>query len=157
MAAPATTGVDLMLLLSQVSHALQIELTAALEEVGLTPRSQCVLSQAMTGEHTQSRLAELSDLDKTTMVVTMDELEQAGYAERRPCPNDRRARVIAVTPEGERVVKEGRAIVGRVYDDVLSSLDVDARGAFVGALADLVGGRLATPAVCERSVRRRRA
>lgn len=156
MATPTTTGVDLMLLLSQVSHALQTELTAALEEVGLSPRAQCVLSQALAGERTQSQIAELSDLDKTTMVVTVDELEQAGYAERRPCPNDRRARIVAVTPEGERVVAEGRAIVARVYDEVLGTLDDDVRVAFLQGLVELSGGRLAEPAVCARSVRRRK-
>ena len=47
------------------------------------------------------------------MVVTMDALERAGLAERRPSPTDRRARIIAVTPAGEDVVERGEQIVTR--------------------------------------------
>ena len=36
----------------------------------------------MTGAYTQTELARLIGLDKTTMVVTVDELEAAGLAKR---------------------------------------------------------------------------
>ena len=54
----------------------------------------------MTGEFTQTEIARMVGLDKTTMVVTVDELEAAGLAERRPSSTDRRARVIEVTKDG---------------------------------------------------------
>jgi len=146
---------DLMLLLSQASHALQTELTAGLEALGISPRAQCVLSKAMQGEFTQSQLAEMSDVDKTTMVVTIDALERAGLAERRPSSSDRRARIISVTKAGERAVAEGQAIVDRIFDDVLSTLPAREREAFVRGLARLVEGRLSTPAHCDQPVRRR--
>jgi DNA-binding MarR family transcriptional regulator len=148
---------DLMLLLSQASHALNTELTAGLGAMGFSPRGYCVLSAALEGGLTQNRLAERCNLDKTTMVVTLDELEAAGLAERRASSRDRRARVIAVTPAGERKVAAAGAIVAGVYGDVLASLPADERHAFVGALNRLVGagGRLSTPVACERPVRRR--
>src|ERR687894_2272313 len=92
--------VDLIFMLNEAARSLQTELTAGLEAVGTTPRSYCVLSKALEGECTQIELAKRSGLDKTTMVVTVDELERAGLAERRPSPTDRRARVIAVTDKG---------------------------------------------------------
>src|SRR5688500_5042738 len=98
-AAPRT-DVDLMLLLGQASHALTTELAAGLIEVGISPRSHCVLTHALGGNLTQSQLAEMCALDKTTMVVTIDELERAGLAERRPSSTDRRARIISVTEAG---------------------------------------------------------
>ena len=78
------------------------EMTAALEDLGLPPRSHTVLVTAMTGAYTQTELARIIGLDKTTMVVTVDELEAAGLAERQPSKTDRRARVIAVTPAGAK-------------------------------------------------------
>ena len=48
---------DLAFLLSQASHALATELTARLDEVGITPRSYCVLSKALDCELTQSQVA----------------------------------------------------------------------------------------------------
>jgi MarR family transcriptional regulator, transcriptional regulator for hemolysin len=153
--APARTDVDLAFLLAQASHALATEMTAGLAELGITPREHCVLSHALAGEHTQSRLAELCALDKTTMVVTMDGLERAGLAERRPSASDRRARIIGVTPAGERVAEAGREIIARVYDDVLAALPARERNGFVAGLVRLAGDRLSTPVACERPVRRR--
>jgi DNA-binding MarR family transcriptional regulator len=69
--------------------------------LGISPRAHNVLAAAMTGEHTQIEIARMIGLDKTTMVVTLDELQAAGLAERRPSATDRRARIIAVTPAGE--------------------------------------------------------
>ena len=147
--------VDLGFLLSQASFALTTELTAALSAIGLSPRSFCVLSKARNAEKTQGTLAGESALDKTTMVVTVDELERAGLAERRPSTTDRRVRTIAVTPEGERLVDEGAEIVDRVYRDVLGDLPGEEREAFLAALVRLAGGRLSTPVECERPPRRR--
>jgi MarR family transcriptional regulator, transcriptional regulator for hemolysin len=157
MATRAPADVDLALLLSQASHALATELTAGLTELGISPRAHCVLSKAMGRELTQSQLAGLCALDKTTMVVTIDELERAGLAERRLSTTDRRARIIWVTEAGERVVAEGREIVARIYDDVLGALPEGEREAFVDALSRLVADRLAEPVACERPVRRPRS
>jgi MarR family transcriptional regulator for hemolysin len=156
MATSAPADVDLALLLSQASHALHTKLTAGLTELGVSPRAHCVLSKAMGAELTQSQLAGLCGLDKTTMVVTIDELERAGLAERRLSTADRRARIIWVSPAGERMVARGREIVSRIYDDVLGALPEGEREAFVDALSRLVGGRLAEPMRCETPVRRPR-
>lgn len=155
ISSPAEAAVDLLFLLSQASHALATELTAELAELGISPRAHCVLSRAIAGDLTQSQLAELCALDKTTMVVTIDELEKAGLAERCLSNTDRRARIISVTSAGERIVAEGQAVVARIYEDVLSALSAPERKAFVDGLVRLAAGRLSTPVQCERPVRRR--
>ena len=147
---------DLIFLLSQAAHALQTELTAELDGLGISPRSHCVLSHALEGDQTQVRLAERCAMDKTTMVVTVDELERLGLAERRPSPTDRRARIITVTEAGAAKVAEGNAVVERLYGSVLESLPDDEREPFVDALTRLVNVRLANPPACERAVRRPR-
>jgi MarR family transcriptional regulator, transcriptional regulator for hemolysin len=147
--------VDLMFLLGQASHALETEMTAKLHDLGVSPRAHCVLTHALGGELTQSAVAEQCALDKTTMVVTVDELERKGLAERRPSSTDRRARIIAVTGDGERIVEQANAIVAEIYSEVLAALPAAQRDAFVAGLAALAGGRLSTPAKCERPVRRR--
>jgi MarR family transcriptional regulator, transcriptional regulator for hemolysin len=147
---------DLMLLLSLASHALQTELTAGLAGLGITPRAQCVLTHARAGELTQGQLAELCGLDKTTMVVTLDELERAGLAQRRLSSTDRRARKVVVTPAGEQLVARADTIVSGIFADVLGTLPTAERQALVSGLGRLVGGRLAVPVACERPVRRPR-
>jgi MarR family transcriptional regulator, transcriptional regulator for hemolysin len=155
VAAPEPLASDLCWLLSRASHVLMTESTAALEASGISPREHSVLATAMTGEYTQTEIARAVGLDKTTMVVTVDELEAAGLAERRPSQTDRRARVIAVTKAGERKVREAEAILDRVRDDVLSVLPEPERKVFLRALGRLVCGRLSEPVPCAQPVRRR--
>ncbi len=148
-------GTNLCWLLTRASHSLTTQLTAALADLGVSPRAYCVLSAARSGEHTQTALAHTVGLDKTTMVVTLDELEAAGLAERRPAEGDRRARIVAVTAAGVRKVAEAERIVARIQADVLAELPARERERFVDALALLVGDRLGEPVPCSPAVRRR--
>jgi DNA-binding MarR family transcriptional regulator len=152
---PQALASDLCWLLGRVSHALNTEMTAALESSGISPREHSVLATALTGDHTQTDLARIIGLDKTTMVVTVDELEVAGLAERRAAPGDRRARVIGVTKAGERKLRQAEAVLDRVREDVLASLPASDRQVFLDALGRLACGRLAAPVQCSHPVRRR--
>jgi MarR family transcriptional regulator, transcriptional regulator for hemolysin len=127
-------------LLAQTSHALKTELTAALESVGISPRAHHLLKTAMQGEYTQTELAQIVGLDKTTLVVTLDDLEAAGLAERRLSATDRRARVVAVTKAGAARVREAEAIAARVHAEVLETLPAGERKALLDGLARLAGG-----------------
>ncbi|WP_285749731.1 MarR family transcriptional regulator [Lentzea sp. NBRC 105346] len=153
MSTPKCT--DLMMLLHQASYALETELTAKLAEIGLTPRGRCVLSSAVDAGRTQTELADLSNMDKTTMVVTMDALEKAGLAERRLSPTDRRARVIEVTQAGREMLAKADQVVAQVYDEVLGELPEDERDGLLKALTRLVDGRFAELTPCEKPPRRR--
>ncbi|SHL66206.1 MarR family winged helix-turn-helix transcriptional regulator [Actinacidiphila paucisporea] len=143
---PVTGSPDVSYLLQHTAHVLATQMTAALAEIGMSPRAHCVLAHAAQTERTQAQLAELSDLDKTTMVVTVDQLERAGLAERVPSATDRRARIIRVTAAGADVVAAGQQIVDRVHGDVLGALPEPERSVFVSALNRLTTGHLATPA-----------
>ena len=154
-APPAPLASDLCWLMARTSHALMTELTAALEQSGISPREHSVLVTALTGSYTQTELAKMVGLDKTTMVVTIDDLEAAGLAERRPSQADRRARVIAVTPAGARKVRAAEKVLDRVRDDVLAVLPDDERDVFLRALGRLACGRLSEPVACAQPVRRR--
>lgn len=145
---------DLCWLLSQASHTLTTELTAATESLGISPRARCVLASADTGNYTQVELARMVGLDKTTMVVTMDELEAAGLARRGVSPSDRRVRVVEVTPAGRRKIKEADAVFARISESVMETLPERDRKQFMASLTRLVSERLREPAVCKATVRR---
>ncbi|MFJ8832397.1 MarR family winged helix-turn-helix transcriptional regulator [Micromonospora aurantiaca] len=147
---------DLSYLLDHTSHVLRTRVAAALAEIGLTARMHCVLAHALPEERTQIQLAEMGDMDKTTMVVTVDALEQAGLAERRPARTDRRARIIAVTEEGARAAARSQEIVDRVHAEALASLPEDERKVFLRALERLAAGHLATPVQSPKPARRAR-
>jgi MarR family transcriptional regulator, transcriptional regulator for hemolysin len=155
--APEPLCSDLGWLLNRAAYVFSTELTAALEDLGLSPRARCVLAAAMSGEQTQIEVARAVGLDKTTMVVTLDELEAKGLAERRPSSTDRRARVIAVTKAGEQMVRRADRIIRERQESVLAALPAGERDALVDTLKTLVSERLSEPVQCERSVRRRSA
>jgi MarR family transcriptional regulator, transcriptional regulator for hemolysin len=147
---------DLSFLLDHTGHVLRTRLAAALAEIGMTARMHCVLVKALEEERTQAQIAELGDMDKTTMVVTVDALEKAGLAERRPSVNDRRARIIAVTEKGAAMAEKSRAIVDGVHGDAIGSLPQESRAALIEALATLAQAHLATPVDSPAPVRRAR-
>ncbi|XVQ88272.1 MarR family winged helix-turn-helix transcriptional regulator [Microbispora siamensis] len=154
--APSRNEPDLSFLLDHTSHVLRTQMAAALAEIGLTARMHCVLVHALEEERTQIQLAELGDMDKTTMVVTLDALEKAGLAERRPSSTDRRARIVAVTEKGAEVAKRSQEIVDRVHRAALGSLPEEEAEVLVRALNRLVTGHLAAPVELPQAVRRAR-
>lgn len=154
--AAARTAPDLSFLLDHTGHVLRTRMSAALGEIGLTARMHCVLVHALEEERTQIQLAEIGDMDKTTMVVTVDALESAGLAERRPSGRDRRARIISVTEKGAALAGRSQEIVDRVHEEALGSLPARDRDVLLRALTTLAGGHLATPAESPGPVRRAR-
>jgi DNA-binding MarR family transcriptional regulator len=150
----AGLDVDLAFLLNQSSYALAARLGGELSRLGISFRDFCVLMKADETERTQNAVAELAMLDKTTMVSTLDRLEQAGLAERRVSSTDRRARVIAVTPKGKRVLTKAYEVTNGAIDGSLSVLAPKEREIFLQALTKLVEGPLATPSHT-RPVRRK--
>jgi DNA-binding MarR family transcriptional regulator len=61
-----------------------------------------------------SELARLASMRKQSMAEAVEQLERAGYVERRPDPGDRRARLVFLTDRGRRVrsvaIAAGRAV-----------------------------------------------
>jgi DNA-binding MarR family transcriptional regulator len=149
-------SVDLSMLLNQSGYALTSRLSAALEQVGISVRVYCVLAKAAEGDYTQSQLAELAWMDKTTMVVTLDEMEARGLAERRHSPGDRRVRVIAITAKGRQLLGRADRIVQDLYDGLLADVGPRDRDVFLAVLQRLVAGPLAAPFHLEKPTRRRR-
>lgn len=154
--APRRTEPDLSFLLDHTGYVLRGRMAAALAEVGLTARMHCVLVHALEEERTQAQLAAIGDMDKTTMVGTVDALEEAGLAERRPSAVDRRARIIAVTEKGEELATRSQQIVDSVHGAVLDSLPTDEREALLRALRRLAEGHLAAAPEAPSTVRRAR-
>ncbi|SDK10876.1 DNA-binding transcriptional regulator, MarR family [Streptomyces indicus] len=158
MAPPTRTEPDLSYLLDYGGHALRARMASALAEIGITARMHCVLVHAIGQERTQAQLAEIGDMDKTTMVVTVDALEEAGLAERRPSSTDRRARIIQVTEKGAQVAEESQRIVDSVHEQALAALPEDEREIFLRAMKRLVEDHRMTPVEAEvkKAVRRAR-
>jgi MarR family transcriptional regulator, transcriptional regulator for hemolysin len=145
---------DISSLLANASHVLAARMAEALQEISLTPRMFVVLLRALNSELTQLELGRVAGLDKTTIVVIVDELEDAGYAGRVPPPPPRRARLVRVTERGWAAAEAGLEIMDRVHQELLDALPPRQRDAFLAGLATLANVDLPGP---DTPVRRQRS
>ena len=106
-----------------------------LEAHGLTMWGYVVLSTLDRGAvRTQAALAEAVNADKTRIIGTLDELQDRGYIERFPDPDDRRARLLEITDEGRAVKDAAQAEIQRGEQRWLGELSADEQRAFFRAL-----------------------
>lgn len=87
----------------------------------------------------QAKLAEALGIDRTVMTYLLDELETAGLVVRRPDPQDRRARLIDLTPAGHRVHEDAVGRLADVEHTVLGALDADEARVFRTLLRRVTG------------------
>lgn len=69
------------------------------------------------------RLAEISVMSRSAVTNVVNTLERSGLVERRPVPEDGRAVVVALTPEGEAAVHEAFAEQTRREREWFACLD----------------------------------
>jgi DNA-binding MarR family transcriptional regulator len=95
----------------------------ALATVGLTPALFALLNVIGAREGAiQQELGSALGIDRSTMVSLVDQLEAAELARRRQSATDRRAREVAITPKGRRLLRRARGLISQVEDDVLAGL-----------------------------------
>jgi DNA-binding MarR family transcriptional regulator len=61
-----------------------------------------------------TELAERAQLTKQTVGYLVDYLEERGYVERGPDPDDRRAKIVRLTDEGRELIDVARKIMDRI-------------------------------------------
>ena len=88
---------------------------------------------------TQAALAEAIGADKTRIIAILDELQQSGLIERVADPEDRRARLLAITKEGRRVKEATQAAIQRGEERWLGTLSAADRAVFLRVLEQLSG------------------
>jgi DNA-binding MarR family transcriptional regulator len=89
---------------------------------------------------TQAALAEAIGADKTRIIPTLDELQERGYIERIPDPDDRRARLLAITDSGRSIKDEVQVAIQRGEERWLGQLSAADRDAFLRVLRHLTFG-----------------
>src|SRR4051794_21893023 len=110
-------------------RASHTRIAEALESIGLTPALFGLLNFLGAREGAiQQEIGSAMGIDPSTMVSLIDQLESAGLAKRRPCPTDRRAREVSITPKGRRALERGRELAMEVEDEVLQGLSAAERG-----------------------------
>jgi DNA-binding MarR family transcriptional regulator len=92
---------------------------AALREAGfedIAPSAGNVFPFVGPEGITVSQLAGLAHVRKQTMAQTVEQLEVAGYVERKPNPKDRRSQLVFLTERGRSVPPVTHAAAARVEE-----------------------------------------
>ncbi len=109
-----------------------------LEAHGLTMWGYIVLlALDRSSMRTQAALAAAIGADKSRIIGTLDELQDGGYIERRPDPDDRRVRLLAITGAGRRVKDKVQAEIQQGEERWLGELSADERRVFLHVLQGL--------------------
>jgi DNA-binding MarR family transcriptional regulator len=127
-------------LLFRLWRANHTRAAEVLGSVGLTTALFALLNVINAREGAiQQELGSTLGIDRSTMVSLIDELESAGLARRRPSATDRRAREIAITPKGRRLLKRARGLIAQAEDEVLGGLSVEERRELLTLLRRALG------------------
>jgi DNA-binding MarR family transcriptional regulator len=127
-------------------RASHTQTAVALQSIGLTPALFAVLNYLRAHQGAiQQQIGSAMGIDPSTMVSLIDQLERAGLAKRRPHAQDRRARVVLITPKGRRTLKRGRELAAEVEDDVLQGLSSAERRQLVTLLRKALAAAASPP------------
>jgi DNA-binding MarR family transcriptional regulator len=127
-------------LLARLGESSRRRFHKALEPEGLHPRDFGVMTMvAAQPGMSQQLLHEKTMIDPSSMVAVIDELEAKGLAERRPDPNDRRARAIFLTARGLQTLERVRALAGELQREFFAALSAEERDTLFGLLRKLAG------------------
>jgi MarR family transcriptional regulator, transcriptional regulator for hemolysin len=127
----------------RATHTRTAEL---LGSVGLTPALFALLNVIGAREGAiQQELGSTLGIDRSTMVSLIDQLESAGLAKRRPSATDRRAREVAITPKGRRVLQQARGLIAQVEGEVLAGLTGEQRKQLLALLRRALDSAPAQP------------
>lgn len=131
----AETWTRLMGLFFSRRDALFRELAA----LQLTPPHGHALMTLLNAGPTRMRdMAETMACDASYVTAVADRLEELGLAERRSAPDDRRARELVLTAQGEKVARKLDGIVSDPPEALhaLSAADREALARIVGKLGE---------------------
>ncbi|MCX4813998.1 MarR family winged helix-turn-helix transcriptional regulator [Streptomyces sp. NBC_01239] len=129
-------------LLHKAGLVLVEDVEKALGSVGMRIRYFFVLAALAGGpELSQQDLSRLLNLDPTTVVTVIDEMERDGHVERRRNPADRRRYNLILTESGREALATADRVATEVESAFFGALSGDERGVLRKMLGVLMAGR----------------
>jgi len=122
-------------LVSDIARLIGVEYNRIMKPIGLTtPQFRMIIHLQREDGVTQSHLANILAVGKVSTSSLIDRLEQSGWIERRPDPNDRRSNLIYLTEKGHgienRMLDTGKALTKQT----LKNLDAKQRSTLIDLL-----------------------
>ncbi len=133
---------ELTWLLHRAAQRMRSVTGGAAEQHGLSLRQHILLSALhISPGMTQHELGRAVGMDKTTLTSELDRLERAGLVQRSVDPRDRRARVLAVTAQGDELRSAVSEVAELAEKEALSVFTADEVARLRRMLFELIGSR----------------
>lgn len=137
--AAASRRPDLAAMVVPLGRSLMAAEQPVLDAHGLTMWAYAVLLRLDENDHhtpvrTQAALAESVGADKTRIIPVLDDLAARGLLDRRPDPQDRRVRLLSLTPEGRRLRETVQSAIQEGEERLLARLPAADRAGFLRGL-----------------------
>lgn len=131
---------ELTWLLHRAAQRMHAAVGAEAERHGLTLRDHVVLSALnKTHDLTQIELGQALGMDKTTLTAELDRLEKAGLVTRRVDHRDRRARIPAITADGDALRGTIAQGVAAAETTALHAISPEVTATLRDALYNIIG------------------
>jgi MarR family transcriptional regulator, temperature-dependent positive regulator of motility len=108
--------------------------------LGMKLKAYLTLSNLRDAPVSQSDLCAAMHLDPNNCVLLLNDLEAAGYAQRRRDPADRRRHIVEITPAGRKAMASAERAIESLEAEVLAGLAPEEREALRGMLARALAG-----------------
>ena len=128
---------DIGLLLKMITDRVEQRGNRQLRSLGLTfgqSKILMVLGASPGGSLTMKELEERFRSAQSTISGLVSRMEKKGLIECRPAPNDRRAKLVVLAPEGERLRQLTLRDITSTHDLLLSAVPQEERAAFMRQL-----------------------
>jgi MarR family transcriptional regulator, transcriptional regulator for hemolysin len=120
---------EILFVISDVARLLRTYADQKARVLGMTRAQWAVLLKLERYEGlNQSDFAEHLDIQPITLTRLVDRLCESGLIERRPDPNDRRAKQLYLTPAARPLLDRISTQVGEIAETVLAGVDPAAVG-----------------------------
>lgn len=130
---------SLSFLLNKLAQLAGRRMAEALVPLGVQPRESGILAAiAQFGAMSQQRIGEILLIDRTTMVMSIDRLEELGLVERVRKPSDRRVFLVELTEKGRSAVPQAQRLLESFEAELLAPLSAEDQRRFRAAVYALV-------------------
>lgn len=111
------------MLLMHLGRDVDARLRRQLSVHGLTPRHGYTLSHLCdNGPTSQQSLLDVLDVDPSVLVAILNDLENAGLAERKRDPEDRRRHIVEMSEQGRSALTAMESTIDTIERELLADL-----------------------------------
>lgn len=122
-------------LLTTAQHEVNQQISARLKEFDLTPAQYGILNYLWENTvATPKELAQMLQVENSTMSGILDRLQKKGLIERHTDENDRRSVQVMMTQEGNQLKAAVLDTVAKLNTEVLDRIDEEKRESFLDCL-----------------------